>query len=191
MSVNLENAVNMFKPYGKTPRFGKGGAMTITEKIDGTNGQIQIKDGQVVCIGSRNRDIYPDKDNFGFARWVVDNAEGLVQFLGDGVHYGEWAGPGIQKNPLGLPEKRFFLFNIQRNPLEKFVSMGGLVPDMWPVPLLYYGVDFDVVDEVLQDLVRSGTRVVGGSGAAEGVVVSMFGQKFKKTPKNQPKGVQA
>ena len=95
-------------------------ALLSQKKIDGTNACIQIKDGEIIGIQSRNKAIAPaaltgDKgsDNMGFAAWVLENEDDLVQ-LGDGHHFGEWAGPGIQKNPHNLEEKTFFLFNTFR-----------------------------------------------------------------------------
>ena len=99
-----------FKPFGKIPRENPL-LVTITEKIDGTNACIVIKDGEVVGVQSRKRFITPDSDNFGFASWVNEHKAALLA-LGDGYHYGEWAGPGIQKNPRNLKDRRFFLFNV-------------------------------------------------------------------------------
>jgi hypothetical protein len=105
----------------------------LSEKIDGTNGLIEIipadstavldmPDGIwafndeaepfIIRAGSRNRWLTPDSDNFGFAQWVRDNANALVA-LGEGRHYGEWFGKGIQSG-YGLDEKRFALFNTDR-----------------------------------------------------------------------------
>ena len=88
---------------------------SITEKLDGSNGAIHVRDGQVVGVQSRKRLITVESDNFGFARWVHINAELLAEVLGDGTHYGEFYGSGIQRG-YGLKngEKRFALFNAVR-----------------------------------------------------------------------------
>ena len=101
-----------FKPW---PKIGRENPfmVTITEKINGTNACIVISDGEILGAQSRNRIITPDDDNYGFAQWVQDNNSELLS-LGDGYHYGEWAGLGIQKNPHMLDSKRFFLFNVFR-----------------------------------------------------------------------------
>ena len=101
-----------FKKWESIPRENPF-KVTITEKIDGTNGCIIIQDGEIVGVQSRKRLITPEDDNYGFARWVEQNNDNLLS-LGDGYHYGEWAGLGIQKNPLKLECKRFFLFNTFR-----------------------------------------------------------------------------
>lgn len=79
-----------FNPWPKIPR-GQHEKVTITEKMDGTNSCIIIRDGKIRQIQSRKRFISPGKesDNFGFAAWVHDNAEELIK-LGDGTHYGDW-----------------------------------------------------------------------------------------------------
>lgn len=110
-----------FKSFEKIARAKTGFGCVVTEKIDGTNAQILIEDGKIVGVGSRNRWIKPGKehDNYGFAGWVEQNEEELLK-LGDGYHFGEWYGCGIQRN-YGLKEKRFALFNSGRwsNPLDR------------------------------------------------------------------------
>jgi hypothetical protein len=118
----------MFQKFPSLTRFSHG--WSITEKIDGTNAQIIIDgcyaedeqyreraiaevNGLFVFAGSRTKLITPKDDNHGFAKYVEGNAEMLVTTLGEGRHYGEWWGSGIQRN-YGLKEKRFSLFNTFR-----------------------------------------------------------------------------
>ena len=136
-----------FKAWPKIPR-GSGEKVCITEKMDGTNSCIIISDGELVGVQSRNRFITPEDDNFGFATWVQDNKEELLG-LGEGYHYGEWVGCGIQKNPHNLKEKAFYLFNASRwnknNPnLPNCCSV---------VPVLFAGVgDQGEIDRVMWKL---------------------------------------
>lgn len=101
-----------FKAWEKIPRENPF-KVTITEKINGTNACIVIQNGKIAGVQSRKRFITPEDDNHGFAKWAMDNEEDLIS-LGDGYHYGEWAGLGIQKNPHNLDKKHFFLFNTFR-----------------------------------------------------------------------------
>lgn len=101
-----------FIPWPKISR-PKNNLITITEKMDGTNACIVIQDGEIKAVQSRNRFIQPGNDNAGFAHYVETNKEILLG-LGDGYHFGEWVGPGIQKNPHKLTEKTFFIFNTFR-----------------------------------------------------------------------------
>ncbi|MBL4591208.1 MAG: RNA ligase family protein [Phycisphaerales bacterium] len=133
-----------FKAWGKIPRENPF-TVTITEKIDGTNGCVIIQDNEIVGVQSRKRFITPEDDNYGFAGWVGSNKSELLT-LGDGYHYGEWAGVGIQKNPLVLDRKHFFLFNTSRwnpdNPnrpgccdVVPILFQGELLADTIPVLL--------------------------------------------------------
>ena len=99
--------MNTFEAFPKIARLSR--EIVITEKIDGTNAQIYITEDGKIQAGSRNRIITPEQDNFGFARWVEENHEDLL-LLGEGRHFGEWWGQGIQRR-YNLEEKRFSLFN--------------------------------------------------------------------------------
>lgn len=133
--------------------------VTITEKIDGTNACVVIEDSEIVGVQSRNRFITVESDNFGFAKWVEENKEELLT-LGDGYHYGEWAGPGIQKNHHCLEKKEFFLFNVFR-PAEAVPSCCK------QVPILFQGeMDKDTVANLLSELQDREDGYI-----AEGVVV--------------------
>ena len=139
-----------FKPWPKIPRESPF-KVTITEKIDGTNACIIIQDGEIIGVQSRKRFITPEDDNFGFAAWVSDNAGDLVS-LGDGYHYGEWAGEGIQKNPHVLTGRKFFLFNTFRwnenNPNRPNCCS--------VVPILFQGVlTEELVPKLLELLVKN------------------------------------
>jgi hypothetical protein len=76
------------------------------------NGSVALASTYRIAAGSRTRYITPENDNFGFAKWVKEHALELMH-LGEGRHYGEWWGPGIQRG-YGLREKKFSLFNVGR-----------------------------------------------------------------------------
>jgi hypothetical protein len=191
-----------FKDFNKIARLSR--EITVTEKIDGTNGQIaiwekwdvpseQAEDGMIdivydgtsyiVMAGSRTRWISTAQDNAGFARWVKDNVGELVK-LGVGFHFGEWWGRGIQRG-YGLSEKRFSLFNTARWGDDTVRPACCYV-----VPVLYKGVfDTVVIQDVLNDLAFSGSRAVPGFMNPEGVVIyhAAGNMYFKKTIKNDEK----
>jgi hypothetical protein len=198
-----------FIPFPKIPRLKRG--CIITEKVDGTNAQVTVwpllnlsldqdvpasatavatHEGQSYAIfaGSRNRWITPEKDNFGFASWVKQNADELVK-LGEGSHFGEWWGLGIQRG-YGLHERRFSLFNTGR------WSDAAVRPACCGVvPVLYAG-DFttDTVDEVMDVLKGAGSVAVPGFMKPEGLVVFMTAARhlYKVLAENDelPKGMQ-
>lgn len=180
-----------FKAWPSIPRMSKERAV-VTEKIDGSNSAVRIRpfdidadhSQQVDTISidgvqytlwaqSRKRLLQPvkEKDNFGFARWVYDNAVELVRVLGPGDHFGEWWGSGIQRG-YGLSEKRFSLFNAPRwqelmSPTEALTE----VDNLYIVPLLFAGQFYDLnVNEIRQDLIDNGSKAMPGF-KAEGMVV--------------------
>lgn len=173
-----------FVPFPKIPRLKRG--CVITEKIDGTNGQVVVGDDGSVRAGSRNRWITPEDDNFGFARWVAEHADELRE-LGHGQHFGEWWGLGIQRN-YGLHERRFSLFNAGRWSGERPACCGV-------VPVLYTG-DFttDSVDATLADLKANGSQAAPGFAKPEGIIVYMTAArhtyKVLAENDNEPKGAQ-
>lgn len=153
-----EDTMGQFKGWGSTPRWHKG--LTITEKIDGTNACVVIYNGEVKAQ-SRKRMITPDDDNMGFAKWVYDNAGALMDTLGYGYHYGEWFGPGIQKNPLGVESKRFALFHA-----TKYTEANGYelnkVGGLETVPLLFHGQgSVETIPNVVDGLAMMGSQVRG------------------------------
>ncbi|MDB4261451.1 RNA ligase family protein [bacterium] len=130
-----------FKAWEKIPRDNPF-TVTISEKMDGTNACVIIQEGVIIGVQSRKRLITQEDDNYGFAAWVFENETDLLS-LGDGYHYGEWAGIGIQKNPHALDSKKFFLFNTFRwnenNPnrpkcceVVKVLFQGELKPETIP-----------------------------------------------------------
>jgi hypothetical protein len=165
-----------FEPFEKLARLRR--QCTITEKIDGTNAQVYFPepDGGPMLIGSRNRWITPDDDNYGFARWAVEN-EASLRLLGPGRHFGEWWGAGIQRR-YGQTMKRWSLFNAGR------WAAADLPPGIDVVPTLYSGMFSDeAVNESLRRLERDGSVAAPGFMKPEGVVVYLAAARasFKVT----------
>lgn len=187
-----------FKEFPKMGRYSR--EVVVTEKIDGTNAQVFINElegyrpdqciavveGLAIYAGSRTRWIVPGDDNFGFAKWVADNAECLAE-LGPGQHFGEWWGAGIQRR-YGLTEKRFSLFNTHR--------WGESRPACCHVvPVLWRG-NFDEFDAegAIHELIIDGSHAAPGFMKPEGIVIyhTAAGVGFKKTCEKDdvPKGMQ-
>lgn len=153
-----------FVEFPKIARYSR--EVIVTEKIDGTNGQIYVDDTMTeVYAGSRSQWIGPDGDNFGFARWVAEHKAELLT-LGPGSHFGEWWGAGIQRR-YGLTEKRFSLFNTHRWADEATrPACCGVVPILWRGP-------FDELDvnAILARLVAEGSVAAPGFMKPEGIVI--------------------
>jgi len=153
-----------FEGFRKIPRLFRD--VVITEKIDGTNGQVCITDDGLIYAGSRTRWLDEENDNHGFARWVFANQIELIEKLGPGHHFGEWWGQGINRG-YGLKEKRFSLFNVSKWGDDNVRPVCCSV-----VPVLYSGpFSTSAVCEILQMLRFQGSRAVPGYVKPEGIVV--------------------
>lgn len=182
-----------FQEFPKMARLSR--EIIITEKIDGTNAQIFITQGEayaddpmviarmpqdsgpplVMYAGSRSRWITPQTDNHGFASWVNEHAEQLFE-LGEGRHFGEWWGLGIQRT-YSQPFKRFSLFNVTRWG-DSRPGCCGVVPE------LYRG-EFgqSPIMSALKSLEKNGSVAAPGFMKPEGIVIYHVaaGIGFKKT----------
>jgi len=182
----------MFEEFPKISRLSR--PIIITEKLDGSNGQIYIQthaefeaahpeildllhtyeesfiqdDTYIMHVGSRKRWLNETKagDHFGFYKWAEEHFAELCLDLGPGRHYGEWWGQGIQRK-YGLDEKRFSLFNTSRwNDMTK--------PECCHVvPTIIVSNVFDTqsVDFALNLLSTEGSRAAPGFMQPEGVVI--------------------
>jgi len=182
-----------FQPFPKISRLRRD--CTITEKIDGTNAQIVFGPDGDLLVGSRKREIKPEgtvpdddgaarrgTDNFAFAQWVHKNKDELFAFLGEGRHYGEWAGLGIQRG-YHLDHKRFYLFNTGRfGPGRQEIPQELRASGLDVVPILYQGAfTTTAVDDAMCSITgRSNIRAYPNP---EGVVVyhHALRQYFKVT----------
>lgn len=164
-----------FKKFDKIIKLDKC-FMAITQKLHGTNASVIINKSGTVQAASRNRLITPEDDNYGFANWVKDNEESLKEYLGEGQHYGEWVGKGINSTEGFEDTRRFVLFDFWKYDKQT------LPKDVLLVPVLYFGeLDLAKVEETMEDLKENGSKLVEGFMAVEGVVVSINGHRFKKT----------
>ena len=197
-----------FEKFGKIPRLSR--EVVVTEKIDGTNGQILIVDiplsmleskpaGAIettyafMLVGSRTRWLTHELDNYGFWHWAYDNRDELIE-LGEGRHFGEWWGSKIQRG-YGLTngERHFSLFNtgrwVDRQVGDVAVGTMKQGQQFAPVccrvvPILYTG-EFDTksIEFELHDLRCNGSRAAPGYMKPEGVVIfhTAANMSFKKT----------
>lgn len=165
-----------FQPWPKIARLNRD--IVITEKIDGTNAAIGITDDDIYAQ-SRTRILDPNVkggDNFGFARWVFDHQSALRNYLGIGLHFGEWWGQGIQRG-YGLDHKRFSLFNVRRFREQGLLFESGVIPGLGVVPVLYEGPVTYEDDPVppwlyrLDDLRQFGSKAAPGFMKPEGIVI--------------------
>ncbi len=153
--------------------------VSVTEKIHGTNAHVMINDDSTqIRAASRNRWLTVEDDNYGFARWVHENREALIAFLGPGRHYGEWYGSGIGPG-YDMKEKRFALFNTYRwkQVADKLPARVDLVPIIYAGPY-----SPQAIEETMAKLKAGGSVLVPGYMKPEGVVIffSAFRAQLKQ-----------
>jgi len=184
----IESIPHEFKSFPKIPRFDKGIEICVTQKIHGTNAQVYIfrkEDGELDLIcGSRNRWITLEDDNVGFARFVHDNKEEFIRLLGEGRHFGEWAGKGINSGE-GLDHKRLFLFNIARWDTRTLPNNVSMVPVIWHCNSLKDYTFYQLVDRCMGILKSNGSLIAPGYMKPEGIVIQIGNQFFKETFDNE------
>lgn len=163
-----------FKKWPKIEQLVKC-QLVITQKINGTNGQIEVMDSGALRIGSRTRYLGPGSDNFNFWSWCMDRKEKIAQSLGIGRHYGEFCGPGIQSGE-GLTERTFVLFDHHRH-------TGKELPEGFRcVPVLFDGVVKDIgwaINDSLARLKLHGSQLVPGFMHPEGIMAQIGGARYK------------
>lgn len=181
-----------FQEFPKMTRFSR--EVIVTEKIDGTNGQIFIPEPgdtlykEKIYAGSRTKWVRLGDDNYGFASWVYKNQDQLVATLGPGRHFGEWWGSGIQRG-YGLIKgnKRFSLFNVSRwtdkgEPGKEQVPM---YIGLFVIPILGTNIGFNpyTIDAILNELRAHGSVAAPGFMKPEGIVAWHVAGNigFKKT----------
>ena len=147
------------------------GAVTITQKLDGSSCTLVVENGKITQVCSRRLSL-KESDKNGF--WMVakrlnieDDWSGYIQ--------GELMGPGVQGNQLKLMQPELFVFQVKEKDYEyyDFNEMANFCFEnkMKLVPLIgfYSAKDVQSGLEYLQDLAD---KVVTPHGdPAEGIVV--------------------
>ena len=182
-AIASKDLLSAFVEFPKISRLSR--ECIITEKIDGTNGQICITEDGQMRVGSRTRWLTPETgDNHGFLLWAMTHHDELMT-LGVGRHFGEWWGSGIQRG-YGLPkgEKRWSLFNVsrwclngetpQRIPtadprIEKYQDVLPACCSL--VPVMYRGIfTTEACEAALSALRANGSKASPGFMKPEGIV---------------------
>jgi hypothetical protein len=138
---------------------GEGAA---TEKVDGTNVRITVRNGKVVRVEKRRNPSklqksqgimdgwYVDADEFAKEdQWIYASVKGTdVSGWPDGEHSAEAVGPHVQGNPLGLEKEICVPFNLE-------------IPVFDGVPRTYEG---------LRDFLKGADSKFSPGHPAEGIV---------------------
>lgn len=151
---------------------------------------------QFLRAGSRERWLRPnhlvgdkkEHDNYGFAKWVHENASELFK-LGPGAHYGEWWGQGIGRRKYNGRPRAFSLFNVDR------WTEDAVRPTCCEVvPTLYAGSNTQsAIESALIVLRAQGSIAAPGFTNPEGIVIyhTASRQLYKKLLEKDelPKGL--
>jgi len=127
-------------------------------KLHGTNAGIRINSDGSVFAQSRSSTITVENDNAGFAKWVYENEAffAMMSEASDIVIYGEWAGPGVQKNTAVNMLKKKMFFPFARYVIDvDYMDVGNnqfainIHPDIHQIPWTdKIVIDFDDVDNL-------------------------------------------
>jgi hypothetical protein len=130
-------------------------------KLHGTNAAVRIDASGNVTAQSRANIITPENDNAGFARWVKANEEEWKKTAAvptktnpadhylNMVFFGEWIGPGIQKNVAvsEIPKKCFAVFAMKILGKDEEEIAFEVRPDRIALYLGKSGVKFACAEE--------------------------------------------
>ena len=148
-----------FKSYTHLERLGRdevdgilNGHIIVQPKLDGSNGVIYNRNGQVYC-GSRSRELSLEKDNAGFDDYILNSDDPEVMELRNFVIenpnymvYGEWLG-GVDGRKFVGSIKRyieggFFVFDVFDIEKGEYVSYSS-----WSEWLAFYSRKVPVIAE--------------------------------------------
>lgn len=180
-----------FIKYQHLERFGNTevegievGTVYVFPKIDGTNGSVW-QHNDMMCCGSRNRELTLDNDNAGFFNAMVkDNA--VARYIREHpqhILYGEWLVPHTLKTYNDDAWRRFYVFDVFDRNKERLLSYDeysaaaiaaglNVIP---PIAIIKNGSE----DHFTQCLAKANYLVKDGEGQGEGVVLKNYDYQNK------------
>jgi hypothetical protein len=189
-----------FKKYQHVERFGtmevegiEFGTCHVFPKIDGTNGSIWMDCDGDIQAGSRRRHLREDQDNANFWHHVIATVE-LDTFFYDhpGLRlFGEWLVPHSLKTYRENAWRKFYVFDVVRDLLEKLPSgekFEYLPYDEYQPLMEGYGLDYipclSTVENgnyefFLKQLASNNFLIEDGKGQGEGIVIKNYNYKNK------------
>lgn len=148
----------------------------ITRKDDGSSGTMFMNNGE---FGVCSRKIWLKEDpNNGF--WRMVNKYKINEYLSklypnkNVAIQGEIVGPGVQKNPLGLTELEFHLFNLWMIDTREYGSYDDTKAfcDSANIPMVTLIDEGDSFNYSLDDLIKLSNSITYPNGKpAEGIVI--------------------
>jgi hypothetical protein len=159
------------------------GQCVITAKLDGTNASVWYtpEDGKFHA-GSRNRELFPGKDNAGFLAWLDSDAKevklikNMLEQIPSFQIFGEWGvgKVGAIKNYVDTKDK-LWIFDIYDFETGEYLDFKRMYHMLWAFGLPEYLVPvIETIDnptlEQIQELAEKNTCLTDGT-IGEGVVI--------------------
>ncbi len=166
--------------YGNTEVEGiEVGTVYVFPKIDGTNGSVWV-DNDVMCCGSRNRQLALDDDNQGFMNAMVQD-EAIKRYVfanPSHILYGEWLVPHTLKTYSDDAWRRFYVFDVFDRNKERLLSYDEYSPFaiaaglnvIPPIAIIKNGS----IDHFTECLAKANYLVKDGAGQGEGIVLKNY-----------------
>lgn len=180
----------MFREYMHVERFGNDevqgielGECYVFPKLDGTNASVWVDENYNIRAGSRKREITPDNDNAGFAKFALNDAR-IIGFLSEypGFRlYGEWLVPHTLKTYSKDAWRKFYVFDVFNHYLDSYVPYNEYKEylekhDIDYIPA-YSTMKNATYDHFLIELNKNDFLMSEGVG--EGIVIKNYNYKNK------------
>lgn len=180
----------MFREYMHVERFGNDevqgielGECHVFPKLDGTNASVWVDEKYNIRAGSRKREITPDNDNAGFAKFALNDAR-IIGFLSEypGFRlYGEWLVPHTLKTYNKDAWRKFYVFDVFNHYLGSYIPYSEYKEyleehDIDYIPA-YSTMKNATYDHFLVELNKNDFLMSEGVG--EGIVIKNYNYKNK------------
>lgn len=180
----------MFREYMHVERFGNDevqgielGECYVFPKLDGTNASVWVDENYNIRAGSRKREITPDNDNAGFAKFALNDSR-IIDFLSKypGFRlYGEWLVPHTLKTYNKDAWRKFYVFDVFNHYIDSYVPYNDYKEylekhDIDYIPA-YSTMKNATYDHFLIELNKNDFLMSEGVG--EGIVIKNYNYKNK------------
>lgn len=159
----------------------ENGMCYIFPKIDGTNSQLWWCN--VLCAGSRNRQLELDNDNQGFMNWAVDQ-ENFYRFFEKYPNvrlYGEWLVPHTLKTYQKDAWRKFYVFDVMEGEYHLHYEFYQPMLDEFGIEYIppICKVSNPSYDRLVAQLEKNGYLIEDGQGSGEGIVIKNYEYRNK------------
>lgn len=160
------------------------GIVYVFPKLDGTNASVWYEEEEdLLCAGSRNRELSLNSDNAGFYNWVVKQ-ENIINFLKTYPSfrlYGEWLVPHTLKTYRDDAWNKLYVFDVECNgEYLHYDIYSGLLKEYnieyIPPICVIKNPSFEQLNECLK---KNIFYIKDGEGVGEGIVIKNYDFKNK------------